>query len=251
VNKHIPERSHILERFQMLARDDVVFPENLENIPVSLRFAPPMERHEMVADIDDFLDAQLEISLDEGPEPEVFVIFLPGDVIGIPQGSQVFPELRYLTGEEFPVNHSALRLSSLRTPNFPKQTAGVQICGTRPHFLPDTLGRIVFPNEQAIFEDLVLEQRRGLIKDDQIHIPTETAGQIRLHPETFAAWDWLLRNDCQIEIAAAAIPPHRRGPEQIRGRYPLPSPEQCCQLGRQIADWGIHLGVSTFWGSGL
>jgi hypothetical protein len=55
----------------MLFRDDAVFMKNLEKIPISLRLAPTMKRYEMIPDVDDLLNAQLEVAFDEGPRPQV------------------------------------------------------------------------------------------------------------------------------------------------------------------------------------
>jgi hypothetical protein len=58
----------------------------------------------------------------------------------------------------------------------------------------------------AVLQDLVLKKWCRLCEDNQIDIPPEATGQIRLYPESFAAGDCLFRSDRQIEIAALAIP---------------------------------------------
>jgi hypothetical protein len=97
--------------------------------------------------------------------------------------------------------------------NFPKKASRVEVFGPRPNLLPDAFGRIVFANETAVFQDLVLKKRRHLTKDDQIDIPPEPAGQVSLDPQSFAAGDCLFRNDRQVEIAAPVISAGRLGSE--------------------------------------
>ena len=67
----------------------------------------------------------------------------------------------------------------------------------------------------------MLKKRRRLSKDDQIDIPPEAAGQVRLDPQSFASGDCPFRDDRQIKIAAPTIPSGRRGSEQIDGRAPM------------------------------
>ena len=57
MNEHVPEGRHVLECRQMLFRDDTVFMKNLEKVPISLRLALTVKRYEMIADVDDLLDA--------------------------------------------------------------------------------------------------------------------------------------------------------------------------------------------------
>jgi hypothetical protein len=43
MNEHVPEGGHVLERSQMLLRDDAIFMKNLEKVPISLRLAPTVK----------------------------------------------------------------------------------------------------------------------------------------------------------------------------------------------------------------
>jgi hypothetical protein len=54
--EHVPEGRHVLKCGQMLFRDDAVFMKNMENVPITLRFAPTVKRYEMIADVDDLFD---------------------------------------------------------------------------------------------------------------------------------------------------------------------------------------------------
>ena len=109
--------------------------------------------------------------------------------------------------------------------NFPKEISRVHVFGPRPYLLSDALVRIVFANETTVFQNLVLKKRRRLSEDDQIDIPPEPAGQIRLNPQAFAARNCLFRNNRQIEIAAPSLPAGRCGSEQIDSREPFLSPK--------------------------
>ena len=94
MNEHVPEGRHVLKCAQMLFRDDAVFMKNLEKVSISLRLAPTLKRYEMIADVNDLLDAQLEVAFDEGPRPDVFFIFLPRNILCVPKRNQIFPQLR-------------------------------------------------------------------------------------------------------------------------------------------------------------
>ena len=48
----------------------------------------------MIADVNDLLDAQLEIAFDECPRPDIFFIFLPRNILCVPKRNQIFPQLR-------------------------------------------------------------------------------------------------------------------------------------------------------------
>ena len=105
--------------------------------------------------------------------------------------------------------------------NFPKEAPCVHVFGPRPNLLPDALGWVVFADEAAVFQDLVQKKRRRLSKDDQIDIPPEPAGQVRLDLQSFAAEDCPFCDDRQVEITTPTIPAGRRGSEQIDGRAPM------------------------------
>jgi hypothetical protein len=122
--------------------------------------------------------------------------------------------------------------------HFPKKALCIQVFGPCPNLLSDALGRVIFANETTVFQDLVLKKRRRLSEDDQIDIPPEPAGQIRLKLQSFAAGDCLFRDDRQIEIATLASPTGRRGSEQIDGRDPLLSPE----YGGQVLKFSVLHG---------
>jgi hypothetical protein len=53
--------------------------------------------------------------------------------------------------------------------NFTEEAPRVQVFGPSPNLLPDAFGRIVFTDETAVFEDLVLKKRRRLSENDQIN----------------------------------------------------------------------------------
>jgi hypothetical protein len=97
--------------------------------------------------------------------------------------------------------------------DFPKQASRVQIFGPRQDLLPDPFGRIVFANETAAFQDLVLQERTCLSEHDQIDIPANPVGQICFEPEPFTAGDFTFRNDRQIEITVPTFPARCCGPE--------------------------------------
>ena len=80
-----------------------------------------------------------------------------------------------------------------------------------------------------------MKKRRRLSEDDQIDIPPEPAGQVRLNPQSFAAGDCPFRDDRQVEITAPTVPAGRRGSEQIDGRNPLLSPE----YGGQVLHFSV------------
>ena len=92
------------------------------------------------------------------------------------------------------------------SPNFPEKAPRIQVLGPRQNLLPDSFGRVVFADETAVFQDLMLKKRRRLPENDQINIPPEPGGQIRLQPEFFAVVDRLFRDDRQIDIAPPPIP---------------------------------------------
>lgn len=56
------------------------------------------------------------------------------------------------------------------------QIPGIQILVSGPCFLPDPLGPVLFKDQAAILEDLVLQKRGGLMENDQIHIDSDLAG---------------------------------------------------------------------------
>jgi hypothetical protein len=116
----------------------------------------------------------------------------------------------------------------------------VQVFGPSPNLLPDAFGRIVFANETTVFQDLVLKKRRRVSEYDQIDVPPEPSGQIRLQPESSAAGDRLFCNDRQVDIASPPVPSGRRRPENIDGRDILSPPE----YGGQILHFSVlfHLG---------
>ena len=89
---------------------------------------------------------------------------------------------------------------------FTEEAPRVQVFGPSPNLLPDAFGRIVFTDEAAVFEDLVLKKRRRVSEHDQIDVPPEPVGQIRLQPESFVAGDRLFCDDRQIDIASPPVP---------------------------------------------
>jgi hypothetical protein len=109
--------------------------------------------------------------------------------------------------------------------NFTEEAPRVQVFGPSPNLLPDAFGRIVFTDETAVFEDLVLKKRRRLSENDQINILPEPNGQIRLQPESFAAGDYFFCDDRQIDIASQPVPSGGRRSENIDGRNVLSPPE--------------------------
>jgi hypothetical protein len=109
--------------------------------------------------------------------------------------------------------------------NFTEKAPRVQVFGPSPNLLPDAFGRIVFTDETAVFEDLVLKKRRRLSENDQINILPEPNGQIRLQPESFASGDHFFCDDRQIDIASPSVPSGGRRSENIDGRNVLSPPE--------------------------
>jgi hypothetical protein len=124
---------------------------------------------------------------------------------------------------------------------FTEEVPCVQVFGPGPNLLPDAFGRIVFADETAIFQDLVLKKRRRVSENDQIDIPLEPAGQSRLQPESFAAGDLLFCDDRQIDIAAPPLPSGRRRSENIDSSDVLSPPE----YGGQVLHVSVpfHLGL--------
>ncbi len=127
--------------------------------------------------------------------------------------------------------------------NFTEEAPRVQVFGPSPNLLPDAFGRIVFTDETAVFEDLVLKKRRRLSENDQINILPEPAGQICLQLEFFAAGDRLFCDDRQIDIASPPVPSGGRRSENIDGRNVLSPPE----YGGQVLHFSVlHIrGVSS------
>ena len=122
--------------------------------------------------------------------------------------------------------------------NFPKEAPRVQVFGPSTDLLPDTFGRIVFTDETAVFEDLVLKKRRRVSENDQINILPEQAGQIRLQLESFAVGDRLFYDDRQIDIASPPRPSGGRRSENIDGRNVLSLPE----YGGQVLHFSVLRG---------
>jgi hypothetical protein len=89
--------------------------------------------------------------------------------------------------------------------DFSKEVPRIEVLGPCLNLLPNALGRVIFANKKAVFQDLVLKKRRRLSENDQIYISPESAGQVRLKPQSFAAGNGLFHDDRQVDIAAPVI----------------------------------------------